>query len=107
MVGAFLGLLLGKPLGILGACWLAQATGIARLPEGVPLTALLGVGFLAGIGFTMALFIGALAFGDGPVLDQAKLGVLLASLLAALAGLAVLHRSLPGNGGGTRGAAGG
>lgn len=107
MVGAFLGLLLGKPLGILGACWLAQATGIARLPEGVPLTALLGVGFLAGIGFTMALFIGALAFGDGPVLDQAKLGVLLASLLAALAGLAVLNRSLPGNGGGTRGAAGG
>ena len=63
--------------------------------------ALLGTGFLAGIGFTMSLFIGALAFGDGPVLDQAKLGVLLASLLAALAGLAILYRALPERGGGT------
>ncbi len=95
MLGAFLGLLLGKPLGILGACWLARATGMARLPEGISMPALLGTGFLAGIGFTMSLFIGALAFGDGPVLDQAKFGVLLASLIAALAGLAILHRSLP------------
>ncbi len=95
MIGAFLGLVLGKPVGILGACWLAQVTGIARVPEGISSLALLGTGFLAGIGFTMSLFIGALAFGEGAVLDQAKLGVLLASLLAALAGLAILYRALP------------
>lgn len=91
-LGVFLGLLLGKPLGILAFTWLAVRTRLVRLPEGVAWSHLLGCGLLAGIGFTMALFIGQLAFGPGPLLDQAKLGILLASLVAALAGGTLLAR---------------
>jgi NhaA family Na+:H+ antiporter len=56
---------------------------------------MLGVGLLAGIGFTMSLFIANLAFGPSPELDQAKIGVLAASVVAALAGLGFLSRALP------------
>ncbi len=90
-LGVLFGLLLGKPMGILLFSALAVRSGLARLPEGVGWGALAGAAVLAGVGFTMALFIASLAFGPA-LLDQAKVGVLLASLLAAVAGLGLLAR---------------
>ncbi len=94
-LGAGLGLLLGKPIGVAGGAWLVVRTGLARLPPGANWAGVIGVGLLAGIGFTMALFVADLAFGQSPLLDQAKLGVLAASVVAALLGLAFLSRALP------------
>jgi NhaA family Na+:H+ antiporter len=88
------GLVLGKPVGIVGASWLAVRTGIARLPGGVGWAVLTGGGFLAGIGFTMALFIAGLAL-EGPSLDSAKVGILGGSLIAAVVGMAMLAARLP------------
>ncbi len=88
--GVFVGLLLGKPLGVLVFSWLATRLGWASLPEGVGWLSIAGAGFLAGIGFTMSLFIGGLAFEEGGLLDRAKLGVLSASVLAAALGLGLL-----------------
>ncbi|HEY5658362.1 MAG TPA: Na+/H+ antiporter NhaA [Myxococcota bacterium] len=88
------GLLLGKPLGILLFGVVAIRLGLAQLPEGVSWSSLVGGGLLAGIGFTMALFIADLAL-DGALLDAAKIGVLTASLLAAVGGMAVLATALP------------
>jgi NhaA family Na+:H+ antiporter len=88
--GVFLGLLVGKPVGVLLFSWLSTRLGVASLPEGVGWRAMVGAGFLAGIGFTMSLFVGGLAFDGGGLLDQAKLGVLSASVLAAAAGVSLL-----------------
>jgi NhaA family Na+:H+ antiporter len=93
-VAVAVGLLLGKPLGIVLFGAVAIRVGLAQLPEGVGWGAMLGAGWLAGIGFTMALFIAGLAL-EGPLLDAAKLGVLAASLLAAAAGMLVLIATLP------------
>lgn len=92
-LGIALGLLLGKPLGVLAFSWLALRLGLGVLPEGVGLGAILGVGFLAGIGFTMALFIAGLAF-SGAMLDQAKVGVLGASLVAGALGFLLVRTAL-------------
>jgi NhaA family Na+:H+ antiporter len=92
--GAALGLLIGKPIGVVGCAWLAVRTDLTRLPDGVNWAGMIGVGLLAAIGFTMSLFIANLAFGEGPELDQAKIGVLAASVIAALAGLGLLSRVL-------------
>jgi len=90
-LGVALGLFLGKQLGISLMALLAIRSGLARLPEGASWLQLYGVALLCGIGFTMSLFIGALAFPGTPVLvDEVKIGVLLGSLLSALAGVAVL-----------------
>lgn len=90
-MGAFLGLLLGKPLGIFLVSWLAVRLGLAALPAGVNWPMILGAGFLGGIGFTMSLFVAALGFADAPaLLDQAKLGVLASSVVAAIIGLLVV-----------------
>jgi NhaA family Na+:H+ antiporter len=94
-LGAFVGLLLGKPLGICGASWLVVKKGWAELPEGADWRALIGIGLLGGIGFTMSLFVSALAFGEGNLDAQAKLGVFAASLVAAIAGLLMLRQVLP------------
>jgi NhaA family Na+:H+ antiporter len=84
-------LFVGKQAGIAGAIWLAGRFGIGR-PGGAPWRQVYGVALLAGIGFTMSLFIGQLAFPDDPVLaDEVKLGVLLGSLLAAVSGYLVLR----------------
>ncbi|MFC6671560.1 Na+/H+ antiporter NhaA [Marinobacterium aestuariivivens] len=88
------GLALGKPLGILGFAWAAVRLGLADKPEEVGWSMLAGAGMLAGIGFTMSIFIGGLAF-DGTLLADAKLGVLLASLLSGAVGLAWLWIVLP------------
>jgi len=95
VLGTFLGLLVGKPVGIVLFAAAAVAARLTRLPRGVGWAAVTGVGLLGGIGFTMALFIGTLAFGEGPVLNQAKVGVLLASVCAAVAGFVLLRVTLP------------
>jgi Na+:H+ antiporter, NhaA family len=95
-MGAFLGLLIGKPIGVVAFVWLAVRTGISQLPKDGGWMGFAGIGLLAGIGFTMSLFVANLAFGEGALLDQAKIGVLAASLVAALAGLGFLHVALPG-----------
>ena len=82
-------LVIGKPLGIVAFSALAIRLGLARLPEGVGWGALLGGGFLAGIGFTMALFISELAL-DGAALNAAKVGVLAGSAVAAIVGVTIL-----------------
>jgi NhaA family Na+:H+ antiporter len=90
-LGIALGLLIGKPVGIFGATWLGIVTGLASKPEGASWTQLLGVGLLAGIGFTMSLFIGMLAFSEPVHAAQLRLGVLAGSVLAAIAGYLVLR----------------
>jgi NhaA family Na+:H+ antiporter len=94
-LGVALGLLVGKPLGVTLVCWLAVRAGVAALPGGVGWAALLGAGILAGIGFTMALFITALAFEDPALAAASKLGVMAASVLATAGGVAWLARALP------------
>jgi NhaA family Na+:H+ antiporter len=92
-VGVVVGLLLGKPLGITLASWAAVRAGVATLPVGVSWRALHGVAWLGGIGFTMSLFIAGLAFGGRPdLLTAAKLGILLASVFAGVAGWVLLRR---------------
>lgn len=85
--GVMLALLFGKPLGVLLISWLAVRLGWCRLPPGVGWDGILLIGLLAGIGFTMAIFVSMLAFADSQLMDAAKLGVLLGSLGAALLGL--------------------
>jgi Na+:H+ antiporter, NhaA family len=90
-VGIILGLLVGKPLGICIFSYLSVKAGIASLPSDVTWPQLAGVGMLAGIGFTMSLFIMGLSFGEEVFIVQAKLGILCGSLLSAVLGLAFLH----------------
>jgi NhaA family Na+:H+ antiporter len=88
--GVALGLLIGKPLGITLFSWLAVRLGLAQLPQGINFVHIVGVGFLAGIGFTMALFIAGLAF-RGDELNYAKLGILAGSALAGAIGFMMLR----------------
>jgi NhaA family Na+:H+ antiporter len=88
--GIALGLLIGKPIGITLLVYIAVRSGLARLPDKSSWLQVVGVAFIAGIGFTMSLFIGVLAFGDGDLMNKVRLGVLLGSTLAALCGVAVL-----------------
>ena len=90
-VGIALALLFGKQIGILGATWLAVSLKVAALPESVTWRMVYGVAILAGIGFTMSLFIGKLAFTDALLLDKVTLGVLAGSLLSTLWGLIYLR----------------
>jgi NhaA family Na+:H+ antiporter len=88
-IGVVLGLVAGKCLGITGFAWLATRLGIARLPSGVRWAQLVGAATLGGIGFTVSLFITGLAFEDEAPANAAKVGVLIASALAAALGAAV------------------
>jgi Na+:H+ antiporter, NhaA family len=90
-IGVLVGLVLGKPLGIMAAALLAVKSGVAKLPHAVGWTSLLGYAWLAGIGFTMSLFIAMLAFDETAPLDAAKLGILAGSLAAGVAGAIVLR----------------
>jgi len=87
IIGIFLALVLGKPLGILVASWVTVRLGWCRLPDAVTWPSIFLVGLLAGIGFTMSIFIATLAFDNPSLLAAAKLGVLLASLAAGIVGL--------------------
>jgi NhaA family Na+:H+ antiporter len=89
LFGVVLGLVLGKPIGVLALSWLAVRLRLAALPAGVAWREVTVVGLVAGIGFTMALFIASLAFPAGALVEVAKLGILCASALAGLLGLGV------------------
>ena len=92
-LGVLAGLVFGKPLGIMAAALVAVKMGIARLPQGVSWRSLLGYACLAGIGFTMSLFIATLAFADSALVDAAKRGIIVGSLLAGVVGAVLLKMS--------------
>jgi NhaA family Na+:H+ antiporter len=93
-IGVFVGLVLGKPIGVVGASLLARWTKVGETPEGVGTRAIVGLGATAGIGFTVGLFIAELAFPDDPaLLAEAKIGILFASVVAGGLGYAVLRTS--------------
>jgi NhaA family Na+:H+ antiporter len=94
-LGIALGLFLGKQIGIMAFSWAAVRIGFARLPDGATWLQVYGVSVLAGIGFTMSLFIGTLAFHDPEAGTAVRIGVLAGSAASALAGYLVLHRVLP------------
>jgi Na+:H+ antiporter, NhaA family len=94
-LGVFLGLFIGKPIGITLFAWIAVKRRWATLPNAVGWRALHGAAWLGGIGFTMALFIASLAFEGSPRLDEAKLSVLLASAFAAMVGRYLVLRAHP------------
>jgi Na+:H+ antiporter, NhaA family len=95
-LGVILGLVLGEPIGITLASWFAVRAGFASLPAGIGWRTLVGAAMLGGIGFTMSLFIAALAFGDSAeALTSAKLGTLVASLIAGVAGWLTLRFTGP------------
>ncbi|HET9449101.1 MAG TPA: Na+/H+ antiporter NhaA [Steroidobacteraceae bacterium] len=90
MAGAiFIALAVGKPVGIVAFCWLAVRTGVATRPAELSWRVMAGGSALAGIGFTMSLFIAGRAFRTG-LIDSAKLGIFAASVLSAALGLATL-----------------
>lgn len=93
-LGISLGLVVGKPVGVFLFTYLPVKLGWARLPEGVSWLQVIAVGFIAGIGFTMSLFISSLAFSDPELGMQTKVGILFGSAVAALVGSAILYISL-------------
>ena len=91
VLGVVLGLVVGKLVGISGFAWLAVRFGLGALPEGVGWRHVVAVSAVAGIGFTVALFIAELAFGEHGIVDEAKVGVLLGSFAAALLGWGLMR----------------
>ncbi len=92
MLGVSLGLVLGKFIGISGACWLLLKLGVASLPKDTRFSQIAGVSLLAGIGFTMSIFVAQLGFGESEdLLLMAKMGILAGSLLAGIAGFIWLY----------------
>ena len=92
--GVFFGLVLGKPLGIFAFSWAAVKAGIAKLPHHVNWSLVTATGMLAGIGFTVSIFISSLAFDDAALLTDAKAAVLGASVVAGVVGFVALRRSV-------------
>ena len=90
-LGALIGLLVGKPLGIFGFTWLVAKSGLSPLPAGLTWRHILGAALLGGIGFTMALFITGLAFSDSELIAQAKLGILIGSIAAGVGAWVILR----------------
>ena len=85
-LGIMLGLLVGKPLGIFMFTYVAVSVKLCKLPEDLNWKSIVGVGILAGIGFTMSIFITLLAFEDATIINHAKIAILLSSLIAGLVG---------------------
>jgi NhaA family Na+:H+ antiporter len=94
-LGIIAGLVIGKPLGITLFSWIALRSGIAELPGDVNFRQLVSASFLAGVGFTLSLFITGAAFDDPAILASAKLGVIVASLLAAGLGALLMALTSP------------
>jgi Na+:H+ antiporter, NhaA family len=92
-LGIVVGLVVGKQLGITLFAWLAVRSGFSELPEGIGWRHVYGVGWLAGIGFTMSLFISDLAFSEDSLIEDAKLGIECASLIAGVVGWTILRRA--------------
>ena len=93
-LGISLGLIIGKPIGIVLFSFLAVTFGICKLPNDLNWKSIIGVGFLGGIGFTMSIFITLLAFDDFELQNNSKITILIASIIAALIGFILLHFSL-------------
>ena len=93
-LGIALGLFVGKQIGVFGATFLMIKTGLARMPEGVTWGMMYGVSLLCGIGFTMSLFVGGLAFDDASHATAVRLGVLAGSLVSGAVGYLVLKRAI-------------
>jgi len=93
-VGIAAGLLLGKPIGVLGLSWGAVPLGIGRLPDRASWFAMGGIGLSCGVGFTMSLFISSLAFEQGGLGVDDRRGILVGSIISAVAGYLVLRRTL-------------
>jgi NhaA family Na+:H+ antiporter len=89
-LGVGLGLLLGKVVGVSLFSWLSVRLGWAQLPSGVSWAQIVGVGFLAGIGFTMSLFISNLAYTDAEVINASKIGIVIGSIIAGTIGFVIL-----------------
>jgi NhaA family Na+:H+ antiporter len=94
-LGIIAGLVVGKQLGIMLGCWLVILSGYAVIPKGVSWKQLWAVSALAGIGFTMSIFISELAFIEAARLNEAKIGILIASLVSGIIGFVLLNRFLP------------
>jgi len=94
-LGIIAGLVVGKPLGITLMSWIVVRSGRGRLPEGVTWAQVAGAGCLAGIGFTMSLFVSDLAFDNEVLITAAKIGILAASLTSGIIGYVVLSKALP------------
>ncbi len=96
-MGIALGLVIGKPVGVMFMCYFILKLGIAQMPRHVNWGQLTGAGFLCGIGFTMSLFIGALAYGgpDNPLVGLDRLGILSGSFISAVVGFLILKKALP------------
>lgn len=95
MLGVGLGLLVGKVIGVAGATLLAVKLGIAQMPKGMNIRNLIGLSFIAAIGFTMSLFITSLAFKHELYTDQAKIGIFVASILGGILGYYIIKKSSP------------
>jgi Na+:H+ antiporter, NhaA family len=93
-LGISLGLVIGKPIGIVLLTFLAVTFGICKLPDDLNWKSIIGVGFLGGIGFTMSIFITLLAFDDFELQNGSKITILIASIIAALIGFISLYFSL-------------
>ena len=93
-IGIFAGLIIGKPLGVCLFSFLALLIGVGTLPKGLKWKQVLGVGFLAGIGFTMSIFITLLAYNDATLITESKISILIASLVSGILGYSWLHYSL-------------
>ncbi len=97
-LGIIIGLVVGKPIGILLASWIAVRLGLGKLPEGASWPMIFGLGAVAGIGFTVSIFIAGLSFPGVQLLtDEAKIAILLASVVAAFVGVALLLFSTRGH----------
>jgi NhaA family Na+:H+ antiporter len=94
-IGIAAGLFIGKQIGVFGAIWAADRVGLARKPEVLRWTHIYGAALLCGVGFTMSLFIGELAFTERFLIDEAKIGTLLGSLLSGILGYIVLALAKP------------
>jgi len=102
-IGVVVGLFVGKQVGVATFCWVAIKSGLAKMPAGANLGSLYGTALLCGIGFTMSIFIGSLAFesaqagaqADMQILFDERMGIIVGSLMSALLAAIVLHFSLP------------
>ncbi|WP_290143147.1 Na+/H+ antiporter NhaA, partial [Helicobacter japonicus] len=94
MLGTTLGLVLGKPLGIIIFCFLGEKLNLATRPKDLNYTHILSVGFMSGIGFTMSIFVANLAYKDDILsIDMSKISILIASSIAAILGLLAVYLS--------------
>jgi len=98
-IGVAAGLFLGKQLGVFGFSWIAIKLGVAKLPDGANFGSLYGVSMLCGIGFTMSMFIGSLAFESQPsavqILFDERIGIIIGSLVSAVFAAVILNVTLP------------